>query len=155
GASVALSADGNTAIVGGDQDAFGRGAAWVFTRSGVDWTQQAKLVGTGGGGGQGHSVALSADGNTATVGGNLDNQAVGAAYGSPAAAACGPSRVPSWSAPARLDQSSSKASRSRCPPTATPPWSAGRATTAIPARCGCSPAAAACGPSRATSWSAA
>ncbi|MGB6315916.1 MAG: hypothetical protein WBG13_25700, partial [Pseudolabrys sp.] len=72
GASVALSADGNTAIVGGPGDNNGQGAAWVYTRSGGVWTQQGnKLVGTGASGvsQQGASVALSADGNTAIVGG--------------------------------------------------------------------------------------
>jgi hypothetical protein len=34
GSSVALSADGNTAIVGGMDDGAGVGAAWIFTRSG-------------------------------------------------------------------------------------------------------------------------
>jgi hypothetical protein len=34
GNSVALSADGNAAILGGYLDNGGRGAAWVFTRSG-------------------------------------------------------------------------------------------------------------------------
>jgi hypothetical protein len=38
---VALSGDGNTAIVGGPGDNSGAGAAWVFTRSGRVWTQQA------------------------------------------------------------------------------------------------------------------
>ena len=48
GWSVALSADGNTAIVGGYGDNSYVGAAWVFTRSGGVWTQQgSKLVGTG------------------------------------------------------------------------------------------------------------
>jgi hypothetical protein len=73
GISVALSADGNTAIVGGPADNFSAGAVWVYTRSGGVWTQQgSKLVGTGGVGGfvqQGFSVALAADGNTAIVGG--------------------------------------------------------------------------------------
>ena len=75
GASVAMSADGNTAIVGGPSDNRTMGAAWVFTRSGGVWTQQGnKLVGSGAGEpplplGQGMSVALSADGNTAIVGG--------------------------------------------------------------------------------------
>src|SRR5262249_58468448 len=46
GTSVAVSADGNTAIVGGQFDNSQRGAAWVYTRSGGVWTQQgAKLVG--------------------------------------------------------------------------------------------------------------
>jgi hypothetical protein len=40
GVSVALSADGNTAIVGGPADNNGAGAAWVFTRNGTVWTQQ-------------------------------------------------------------------------------------------------------------------
>jgi hypothetical protein len=83
GFSVALSADGNTAIVGGNNDNSNAGAAWVFTRSGGVWSQQgAKLVGTGAVNPafQGISVALSADGNTAIVGGNRDNGNVGAAW---------------------------------------------------------------------------
>ena len=45
GWSVALSADGNTAVVGGYGDNGFAGAAWVYTRSGGVWSQQgAKLV---------------------------------------------------------------------------------------------------------------
>ena len=51
GWSASLSYDGNTAIVGGIGDS-GSGAAWVFTRSGGVWSQQAKLVGTGSIGGE-------------------------------------------------------------------------------------------------------
>jgi hypothetical protein len=83
GFSVAISADGNTAMVGGYQDSSLTGAAWVFTRSGTVWTQQgSKLVGTGavGNASQGASVALSADGNTAIVGGYNDNSNAGAAW---------------------------------------------------------------------------
>jgi len=72
GQSVALSADGNTFVVGGSEDNAGVGATWVFIRNGSGWTQQAKLVGSGVGPDapqQGWSVALSADGNTALVGG--------------------------------------------------------------------------------------
>jgi hypothetical protein len=48
GFALALSTDGNTAIVGGGGDNGGRGAAWVFTRSNGVWVQQGdKLVGTG------------------------------------------------------------------------------------------------------------
>jgi hypothetical protein len=85
--SVAVSADGNTAIVGGPSDNRTTGAAWVFTRSGGVWTQQgSKLVGSGARlaaplpQGQGMSVALSADGNTAMVGGWADNSKAGAAW---------------------------------------------------------------------------
>src|SRR4051812_20209872 len=87
GFSVALSADGNTALIGGPDDNSNVGAAWAFTRSGGVWTQQgAKLTGSGqtGNGQFGYSVALSADGNTALIGGPIDN-GVGAAwaFGSP------------------------------------------------------------------------
>jgi hypothetical protein len=82
GVSVAVSADGTTAVVGGHGDNLGAGAAWVYTRTGGVWTQQAKLVGTGAGGSalQGWSVALSADGATAVVGGPGDNGNAGAAW---------------------------------------------------------------------------
>jgi antibiotic biosynthesis monooxygenase (ABM) superfamily enzyme len=83
GCSVALSADGNTAIVGGYFDNNDSGAAWVYTRSGTTWRQQgSKLVGTGavGAATQGSSVALSADGNTAIVGGPTDNSVTGAVW---------------------------------------------------------------------------
>src|SRR5262249_57898659 len=79
GMSVAVSADGTTAIVGG----WGTDAAWVFARSGSVWTQQGKkLIGTGavGNARQGTSVALSADGKTAIVGGCSDNRTDGAAW---------------------------------------------------------------------------
>jgi len=84
GYSVALSADGNTAMIGAPIDNNYAGAAWVWTRSGGVWTQQGnKLVGTGAvtcgeptcrGSEQGISVSLSADGNTAIIGGSGDNQ---------------------------------------------------------------------------------
>ena len=83
GNSVSISADGNTAIVGGYGDNSGIGAAWIYTRSGDIWTQQGvKLVGTGaiGNAWQGSSVSISADGNTAIVGGYEDNNWLGAAW---------------------------------------------------------------------------
>jgi antibiotic biosynthesis monooxygenase (ABM) superfamily enzyme len=83
GVSIALSADGNTAIVGGPGDNSGIGALWIYTRNGGVWTQQgSKLVGKGavGNAGQGRSVALSDDGNTAIVGGVKDNAGIGAAW---------------------------------------------------------------------------
>ena len=82
--SVSLSADGNTAIVGGWSDNGKAGAAWVFTRSGGTWTQQGKkLVGSDsvGSARQGTSVALSADGNTAILGGPGDSWDRSAPFG--------------------------------------------------------------------------
>jgi hypothetical protein len=122
GVSVALSGDGNTAIVGGVNDTAGAGAAWVFIRSGGVWSQQGdKLVGLGAvespaqgiGNGQGRSVALSADGNTAIVGGPTDileaksaafrNKAIGiaAAIGIPGLTPPLPSAVAAAALPAR------------------------------------------------------
>ncbi len=83
GFSVAISGDGNTAIIGGPPDTGFAGAAWVFTRSEGVWSQQGpKLGGTGAvpRAAQGQSVAISADGNTAIVGGGNDNGRVGAAW---------------------------------------------------------------------------
>ena len=83
GTGVAISADGNTAIIGGNYDNGTIGAAWVFTRSGNAWAQQgSKLVGLGaiGTSQQGWNVSVSADGNTAMIGGFSDNGGVGAAW---------------------------------------------------------------------------
>ena len=83
GKSVALSSDGNTALIGGSYDNGQIGAAWVFTRSGSTWTQQGpKVTGSGetGQGNFGEVVALSSDGNTALIGGDSDKGAIGAAW---------------------------------------------------------------------------
>ncbi|HQN96088.1 MAG TPA: hypothetical protein PLM61_06940 [Thermoanaerobaculales bacterium] len=82
GTSVAISADGSTVIVGGPNDADGMGAAWVYTRAGGTWSLQQKLFGSGAAGraGQGRSVALSPDGDTAIVGGPNDADGAGAAW---------------------------------------------------------------------------
>jgi hypothetical protein len=79
GISVALSSDGNTALVG----AVGN-AAYVFTRSGTSWTEQQKLTASDGAASDffGTSVSLSSDGNTALVGTELGNTAAAANAGS-------------------------------------------------------------------------
>lgn len=77
GSSVAISADGNTTIVGGPYDNNQAGAAWIFTRNGTTWKQQGgKLIGSGavGAAAQGY-VALSSDGDSALVAGPGDNNA--------------------------------------------------------------------------------
>src|ERR1039458_10271670 len=48
GYAVAISGDGNTAIVGGPDDNSETGAAWVFSQIKCVWSHQGpKLVGTG------------------------------------------------------------------------------------------------------------
>jgi FG-GAP repeat protein len=80
GLSVALSSDGNTALIGGPREP---GAVWVFTRSGLTWTERQKLSGfepSSEGTSFGGSVALSVDGSTALVGGRSAGGKVGAAW---------------------------------------------------------------------------
>jgi hypothetical protein len=48
GDAVSLSSDGDTALVGGQASNSHDGAAWVFTRSGLAWSQQgSELTGSG------------------------------------------------------------------------------------------------------------
>ena len=74
GYTVALSSDGNTAIAGADCATVGgndsQGAAYVFTRSGAAWSEQARLIASDGAASDrfGVAVALSSDGNTAIAG---------------------------------------------------------------------------------------
>ena len=82
GSAVSLSADGNTAIVGGDADNTFVGAAWIWTRSGGVWTEGPKLLASDSSGfsRQGSAVSVSADGSTALVGGSGDGYGTGAAW---------------------------------------------------------------------------
>jgi hypothetical protein len=95
GASVGISADGNTLVLGGPYDNNNIGAVWAFTQSNGTWSQLgSKLVGSGysqygptGGGlvSEGSSVALSGDGKTIVEGGPHDHGAgtdneIGAAW---------------------------------------------------------------------------
>lgn len=93
GYAVSISADGNTAIIGGRRDSNNVGAAWVFTRSNNVWTEQQKLIGTGyiniineqgflqrENVQMGSSVDISADGNTVLIGGPNDNKDTGAVW---------------------------------------------------------------------------
>jgi predicted aspartyl protease len=71
GSSAALSADGNTALIGGTGDNNEAGAAWIFQLNSGIWTQQGgKLVANdyAGQSWQGWSVSLSADGSLACIG---------------------------------------------------------------------------------------
>src|SRR5262249_20861651 len=75
GFALALSSDGNTAILGAPADDVGantdQGSAYVFTRNtNGAWTQQQQLTATGGSANDqfGFAVTLSSDGNTAVVG---------------------------------------------------------------------------------------
>jgi len=86
GPSVTLSADGSTALIGQGSDNHGNGAVWVFTHSGVAWTQQGdglkpsdeSIEGAFGSAVETQSLALSANGSTALVGAPDDRGELGA-----------------------------------------------------------------------------
>ena len=84
GGAVALSADGETALIGAYRDAQYIGAAYAFVRVGEQWVQQGPkiVVPSVPGPAQyfGRAVALSADGNTALVGVPANNVNLGAVH---------------------------------------------------------------------------
>ena len=82
---MAISSNGNTALIGGPTDNAGAGAAWVLAHSGTAWEQQGEKLTAKSGeeigeGNLGTSVALSSEGNTALIGGPTDNAGVGATW---------------------------------------------------------------------------
>ena len=90
GSSIDCSADGNTVIIGAPSygstkgGSYHTGAAFVYIRSGNNWSLQASLQGTinqTSTDGQGQSVALSSDGNVAAIGGpNNSNNGPGGVW---------------------------------------------------------------------------
>jgi hypothetical protein len=84
GGSVSL--DGDTALIGAawdDDNGISSGSAYVFTRTGTNWTQQAKLLASDGVTGDYFGVSVSLSGDTALIGadGDDDNGASsGSAY---------------------------------------------------------------------------
>ena len=134
GESVAL--DGDTAVIGAhrsdDSGTIDNGAAYVFTRVGGIWTEQAKLLASDKADGDhfGHSVAL--DGDTAVIGAWCRMTAAQATtarpMSSPGSVGSGPSRPNCWRATKPMTINSG----GRSPSTATPPSSVriGRMTAA-------------------------
>jgi FG-GAP repeat len=81
GDAVALSADGDTLVVGAPADGGGAGAVWTFVRERGAWRQfGAKLAPAPGGSAFGTSIALSGDGRTVLVGGSFAGGGTGAAW---------------------------------------------------------------------------
>lgn len=85
GYAVAISQDGNTAIVGAPQDdTLGKntGTVYVFTRIGVSWTRQAKLMAYDPASNMhfGAGVALSNNGNIAVIGARGAEEVAGTVY---------------------------------------------------------------------------
>ncbi|HYL37027.1 MAG TPA: hypothetical protein VEV17_14020 [Bryobacteraceae bacterium] len=78
GYSVSIDAD--TALVGAYLEAGAQGAAYVFVRSGVAWTQQTKLAPSDAAGGDIFGTAVWLTGDTAVLGATLKNSSRGVTY---------------------------------------------------------------------------
>lgn len=71
-----LSLDADTLLIGSPQDddkGTGSGSAYVYTRSGGSWSQQAKLVPADGAAGDQFAYSVSLSGNTAIIGSVYDD----------------------------------------------------------------------------------
>src|SRR5487761_2103556 len=84
GRTVALSGNGNVALIGAPGLEQGSVAVWAFVREAGGWQQQGPVL-TGGagetaGGHFGSGLALSSDGSTALVGADGDSEGAGAAW---------------------------------------------------------------------------
>jgi len=70
------SIDGDTALIGAlldDDNGVDSGSAYIFTRTGTAWTQQAKLLASDGAAGDHFGFFVALNGNTAIIGANWDN----------------------------------------------------------------------------------
>lgn len=89
GLGTAVALDGDTALAGapGDRCTFcipgsGPGAAYVFTRSGATWTQQAQLLASDGEVNDHYGAAVALSGDLALIGNSVDDTAAGTNAGS-------------------------------------------------------------------------
>jgi hypothetical protein len=85
GAAVSLSADGSVVALGSEGDNYALGSFWIFQRDSATNTYKqatSKLVGTGNTGRacQGTSLSLRPDGQRLAIGGDLDDNYLGATW---------------------------------------------------------------------------
>ena len=83
GSAVALSADGNTVIIGATGDNYWRGSAWVYKRTNGVWTQDGNKITPNDGTARasfGSAVSLSANGLKLFVGAANDATGYGAIW---------------------------------------------------------------------------
>ena len=76
GGSVAISGDTAVVSAGGDDDkGSSSGSAYVYTRAGVSWSQQAKLTASDGAASDGFGASVAITGDTVVIGARLGNGA--------------------------------------------------------------------------------
>ena len=69
-----------TSVIVGSQKNQSNGAAYIFTRSGSTWTQQAKLTASDGAADDYFGTSVVIDGDDAIIGAFIDNSGAGSAY---------------------------------------------------------------------------
>lgn len=82
GSAVAVSGNGEVAVVGAPGNDNGEGTAYVFTKARTGWNQVAELTASDGAPGDafGNAVALSRTGSTIVIGAVIHNNVAGSAY---------------------------------------------------------------------------
>ena len=82
GVALSLSNNGNTALIGANNNNNGQGAAFIYARNGSSWSQQTILTASDGTSSDsfGNAVSLSSDGTTALIGALSRNNHQGGAY---------------------------------------------------------------------------
>jgi hypothetical protein len=77
---VSVSVSGDTAVIGAYGRNYYEGAAYVFVRSGVTWTQQQELTASDSAVNDDFGISVSVNANTALIGAFGNNSSQGAAY---------------------------------------------------------------------------
>lgn len=78
---ISVSLDDHVLAIGGFMDHSGIGATWVFTSTNnIHWVQQAKIVATNTIGAANQGIAVSLKGEYLAIGGNADNNYMGATW---------------------------------------------------------------------------
>ena len=75
-----VAVDGDTTVIGACRDAKRRGSAYVFTRRGGAWAQQAKLTASDGERDDHFGISVAVSGDTAVIGASGDDESRGSAY---------------------------------------------------------------------------
>lgn len=80
GWSLSINSSGDVIVVGGYRDNSNTGAAWIFNKENNSWINKLKITGDSGLDRFGISTAINSKGNIVAIGGDFDNQTLGAVW---------------------------------------------------------------------------
>jgi hypothetical protein len=89
---ISMAVYGQTAVVGASANDGNKGAAYVFVRSGSNWSLQAKLTASDAASGDQFGISVALYGQTVVIGADAKNGDTGAAYVFVRSGTTGPSR---------------------------------------------------------------